>query len=193
MITSLAMMMVSLQVKPGPTGDQWATPVPRVFASTDGLFGFKVIPTPDAKGATGTLFALDPAGAERVVWTKPLVCLPVEVRVSGKGHVATIDVWGAKGKAHALVMYDRSGKVVADHDLGEVFPSVVPTKHPYFLVTRGSIHWTVTTEIGFDLPIPMTKDLKATESGSRLFLRGVWRESVVFDPDTGKVLLREKT
>lgn len=173
-------------------GDRWAAPLPRVFASTDGLYALKVIPTADAKGAVGTLFNLDANGTEKVIWSQKLACLPVEARISGFGHVATMDYWGAKGKEHALVVYDRAGKVVVDRSLKEIFPGSPPEKNSYFLVTSSSIHWTVTTEVGFDKTNMTGKDLPATASGSRLFVRGVWGESIVFDPDTGKEILRTK-
>lgn len=173
-------------------GDRWAVPTPRIFASPAGMYAFRVVPTADAKGATGTLFTLDATGAEKPIWTQKLVCLPVEARISELGHVATMDFWGTKGKSHALVLYDRSGKVVGDYALKELFPGAPPEQHPYFLVTPSSVHWTLSTEVGFDLINPIGKDLPATASGSRLYLRGVWRETVIFDPDSGKLLLREK-
>jgi hypothetical protein len=186
---SLAVAAVALGVG---QGDRWAAPVPRVFASVDGLYAFKVIPTADAKGATGTLFNLDATGAERVIWSQKLVCLPVEARVSGFGHVATMDYWGTKGKDHALVVYDRAGKVVVDRALKEIFPGQPPEKNPYFLSSIGSIHWTMTTEVVFDKTGLIVRDVPATASGSRLFIRGVWGETIVFDPDTGKEMQRKK-
>lgn len=183
---SLAVAAVMFQA------DRWAAPSPRMFASVDGLYAFKVLPAADGKGATGTLFNLDANGAERTIWSQKLVCLPVEARVSGLGHVATMDYWGTKGKDHALVVYDRAGKVVLDRSLKEVFPGTPPEKNPYFLASVGSIHWTMTTEVVFDKTGLIVKDLPATASGSRLFLRGVWGEMIVFDPDTGKELQRKK-
>jgi len=188
----LATLAFLTAVAPAQGVDRWPAPVPRVFASSDGLFGFKVLPTPDAKNATGTLFTLDASGAEKVVWSRPLVCVPVEVRVSAKGHVATLDVWGTKGKEHSLVLYDRAGKVVADHPLTELFKAWPPEKNPFFIVTVGSIHWTLTTEAGYDLRDLPRSGVPVTTGGSVFALRGVWRETVLFDPDTGKVIFREK-
>jgi hypothetical protein len=192
MIVSTAALLISLASPQGAKPvDRWPAPSPRVFASSDGAFGFKVLPSGDVRGATGTLFTIDPTGAEKPVWTRILTCLPVEVRISNQGHVATLDVWGGKGKEHALVLYDRNGKTVADHALSELFEFAAPAKNPFFLTTPSSIHWTMSVEIGYDLR-NLRPPETPTASGALFALRGVWKETVVFDPDTGKLLYRQK-
>ena len=75
------------------TADDWAEPVPRVFASQAGAHGFKVLPT-SIETSAGVLFTLDAAGNDQVIWNKNLVNVPHRVFVAPDGkRVVTVDTW----------------------------------------------------------------------------------------------------
>ena len=102
--------------------DSWANPTPRIFASDDGYWAFRVIPKTGSRGdvdatARGILFRLDDDGSDRILWEKWLVNIPVRVmlfRSYEKVFVVTLDTWARMGYEHSLVVYDGEGKVVRD-------------------------------------------------------------------------------
>ena len=178
--------------------DKWQAPAARVFASPMGAFGFKFFPTDDGKGE-GVLFTIDGTGAETEVWRKKLVCTPVEVYVSELGHVATVDMWGAKGRTHAVVIYDRTGKTVTDLAFNQIFPNESPTTNPFIIETQSSIHWTINADFDFydakSVRRFSTADIAVapvTESGLSLRVRTGWGETIFFDPDSGRLVKRIK-
>jgi hypothetical protein len=195
--TMLAWTLVQGPRKRPPPTDKWAAPVARVFASDGGEYTFKVVPPADG-GANGTLFSVGPDATETQVWTRSLENIPVEVYVSGEGHVATIDNWGGKGKRHSLVMYDRTGKTIADLSLAELFPDLRPKSNPMVLVTPSSNHWDVNAHIGYVDPLSIRNwstheaaYAERTATGLLFKIQTSWRETLLIDPDTGKILDRE--
>lgn len=90
---------------------------PGIFASSNGLYGFKALP----KHATGILFTINEDGKEQVIWRKRLVNNPVRVLVAPNGKsVVTIDTHANLGREHSLVVYDDKGKVIGDYRLEEL-------------------------------------------------------------------------
>ena len=70
--------------------------------------------------STGTLIS---AKDKSVVWTGPLVCVPVFIEaytVDGKPYVVTRDRWHRVGYDHCLVIYGPDGKVVKDFKLEDL-------------------------------------------------------------------------
>jgi hypothetical protein len=93
-----------------------AEPYPRIFASSSGALGMKVLPEKDKRSATGVLFTLKTDGSEDELWRKPLVNLPGDVMLydwGGRRFVVTLDTWGRAGGPDSLVIYDQAGQVVA--------------------------------------------------------------------------------
>lgn len=107
--------------------DTWGTPHPRLFSGGNGsvTYGFKVLP--DSKKfsapARAELFRLTATGETPVVWRGTLRNHPLEVYVSSRGHVITLDTYGGDQRGrHALVIYSPKGKVVADLSFSQVVP-----------------------------------------------------------------------
>jgi hypothetical protein len=92
-------------------------PEPRVFASSSGRTGLKVLPK--GNGAVGICFTLNEDGSERVLWRRDLVNVPGDVVVldqAGDAHrvVVTLDTHGMLGGQHALVVYNAKGEPTLD-------------------------------------------------------------------------------
>jgi hypothetical protein len=105
------------------TADSWASPLPQIFASSAGTYGFKTQPpnpptAPLHGRSQGILFALAPDGTETVIWAHELVNIPVGAIVSDDGRfVVTLDTWFRRGYEHCLVIYGDQGQVIADFNL----------------------------------------------------------------------------
>jgi|GEM_PF-3339495 len=189
----LALLAISAQgARPqAPKADIWPAPVPRVFASKGGMFGLRVIPQGDA--ARGVFFRLDAQGEPVTVWDRPMASNPVEVYISDYGHVATLDRWGSKGTKHALVMYGRDGKALADLTLPELFPDVNFAKNPYILVTPSSIHWTLNATVSFESGAVMRDETGFDRTESPVLrIDTLWGSKLRFDAESGKSLAQKK-
>ncbi len=151
-MTLLVASLVVLGATAGSRGDKFAPPSPRIYASTWGTHGFKMLP-PDLRAggpATGILFSLDKDGKEKPVWEEKLVNIPMRVLISEDGkHVVTIDTYASMGYKHALVVYGEKGKVVADLRLEDLLTEKEITDH--IPRTASSRHWAGKADFAFDL------------------------------------------
>jgi hypothetical protein len=70
-------------------------------------------------GYPGTHWDVKP----RLKWKRQLVNerMPVEAVVSMNGWLVTFNNWGGMGKAHAIVVYDPDGRLVADWSGEQLF------------------------------------------------------------------------
>ncbi len=160
--------------------DRWATPGSRIFASSKGEYGFKVMPPAanaprahEPRGG-GTLFSLDEWGNEKPIWNVRLVNIPVRALVSDDGkYVVTLDTWGGAGFDHSLVVYGAKGKVVADFKLEELLTPAEIKKHT--APTQTSRRWTHQARFEFDpLKEQLTLDFK-------------WGKVIRVSLETGKI------
>lgn len=102
---------------PFATATSWVKPSPKLVATEYGSYGFKYLPktAAGAQESWGELFQLQTDGTLKTLWKHSLVNTPARVLVSPRGQVVTLDNWGGQGSpAHAVVIYDPVGKVVAD-------------------------------------------------------------------------------
>jgi hypothetical protein len=103
--------------------DSWARPTTQHVTSPDKLWEFTADPpesNPLWGESTGTLMSTK---EEKVVWTGPLVCVPVFIEVytvDGQPYVITRDRWHRIGYNHCLVIYGPDGKVVKDFKLANL-------------------------------------------------------------------------
>jgi hypothetical protein len=138
-----------LSVAPAARSDRPINPLPRIFASSSGNYGFRVTGTL-AGDATGTLFTLDREAREQPVWSATLVCLPGGALVSDEGYVITVDDYISRGNRHALVIYDPKGTVLADYALDEMLPAEEIERHvPRSVSSR---HWANPQMFAFEHP-----------------------------------------
>ncbi len=136
----------------------FAAPYPRVFAGERGQTLLKVVPDKHSMtGATATLTRFNTDGTEEVLWNKPLVNLPGGVLLSNdyNPYLVTTDSWGNAGGAHALVIYNPKGEVVADLKGDDFLPPVVKPPHkagePFTIVMDGGgRQWTNNAELSFE-------------------------------------------
>jgi hypothetical protein len=117
----LTALALAACLAPSAHADKWAPPTPRVFASPSGSHGFKVL-KPEFGGAShGTLFRLDTAGKEEVLWQERLINTPHRVFVDDNGqYVVTVDTYGRLGFAHSVVVYGDKGKLIRDFELEDL-------------------------------------------------------------------------
>ena len=155
--------------------DSWAKPYPRLFTGSNSAvtYGLKLLPNPQKPNApaTGELFRLTASGQTPVVWRSVLRNHPLEVYVSPRGDVITLDTYaGDSSGRHALVIYGRAGQVLADLSISEVVPGdnrIVSTASGRFLsrVFQGKF-------VYYDKPYFALRDARG--------------QGPVFDLDTGK-------
>jgi hypothetical protein len=152
--------------------DSWAAPTPRVFASTWGSRGFKVLKPTINGPSEGVLFRLDGDGKEQIVWQAQLVNTPHRVLVDDSGKfVATIDTYANLGFAHSLVIYGDTGKVIRDFKLKDLLTPDEIRKN--LTHTETSRHWA--KKCAFDM------------EGDHLVLRLSWGKVIRIELPTGKI------
>lgn len=118
--------------------DTYLAPQAQLRASTDGRYGFKVIPGnarhPDRDAwirSTGILFTLKPGGQERVLWKRRLANIPGRVVFEELASdsqaaplVATVESFLSKN--HWLVVYGRDAKVLRDLTFSQMVSLLLP-------------------------------------------------------------------
>ncbi|WP_278911786.1 hypothetical protein [Deinococcus wulumuqiensis] len=112
-------------LSPVAAATSWVKPTPTLVATDYGSYGFKFLPKAvggsSAKESWGELFQLQADGTLKTLWKHPLVNTPARVLIGPRGHVVTLDNWGGEnGTMHAVVIYDPTGKVVADLNYSQV-------------------------------------------------------------------------
>jgi len=96
--------------------DDWAAPTTKYVKSDSGRYRAVLVPGEAKKPGTLTLYDdKDPVHPKRM-YQRKLVnqVAPVRILVADGGQLATVDEWGNAGYKHALVIYDKKGKVVVD-------------------------------------------------------------------------------
>jgi hypothetical protein len=168
----LVVVAVSLSAADVVHADKWAPPKPRIFASSWGNYGFKLLNPQSGGPSQGMLFHLDNQGKEVIDWQKPLVNTPQRVFVDDQTkQVVTIDTYGSAGYAHALVLYDDKGNVVKDYALEDVLTAdEIKTKVP---TTAGSRWW--------------VKDAKFAFEGNQFRVHLAWGRTIQVNLQTGKL------
>lgn len=114
---------------PIAAANSYAPPRPLFIGSEYGAYGFKFLPrgvtarTARARDSWGELVELQADGSLKGLWNHQLVNVPGRIVISPRGDVVTLDNWAGVGSpAHAVVIYNRSGRVVADLSFSQVIP-----------------------------------------------------------------------
>ncbi|MDO4246037.1 MAG: hypothetical protein Q4C89_08450 [Deinococcus sp.] len=112
---------------PFAAATSYAPPRPSIVGTDYGSYGFKFLPqgvdkaTASARASWGELFQLQADGTLKTLWKHNLVNTPGRILISPRGHVVTLDNWAQEGSpAHAVVIYDPHGKLVADLKFSQV-------------------------------------------------------------------------
>lgn len=153
-------------------GDSWLPPRAKIYASPDGIHGFKVIPSQSS--ASATLFTLSENGEEQTAWQGALVNTPYRVFVSDTGPVVTVDTYARVGYEHALVVYDARGKVLADYQLEDLLTAKEIADH--VAITAGSRWWNTEARFGF------------SPAGETFVITLAWGKVITVDLGTGKLV-----
>lgn len=123
----LVFFLASLVLLSTSSATSWGPPRPRVFSSSylASEYGFKLLPQPGnsfRSPALGELFRLGEKGDLKRVWRAKLLNNPMQVYVSPEGQMVTVDSYAASSPKHALVIYDKQGKVLSDYTFSQVAP-----------------------------------------------------------------------
>jgi hypothetical protein len=123
------------------------TPQPKLFASVDGMYGFKTLPDAGSVGyraghlignSEGVFFTLDEHAKETVIWRAKLVNIPNRAIIAESGkYVITLDSWLSVGFDHCLVVYGEKGKVIADFKLKDLLTATEIEGLPQIVTQRG--------------------------------------------------------
>lgn len=112
---------------PFAAATSYVPPRPLLVAADWGDYGFKFLPqsvnnaSASARASWGELFQLQADGTLKTLWKHGLVNTPGRILISPRGHVVTLDNWAGHGSpAHAVVIYDPAGKVMADLKFSQV-------------------------------------------------------------------------
>lgn len=118
----LALLLLTA-LSPAASASDWADPFPRLFSNVAGPtpYGFKVLPQPGQKVARAELFRVGANGDPVALWNGTLPNIPSTVYVSAFGQVVTLDTYqGDPRGQHALTIYSRGGRKLADYSFGEI-------------------------------------------------------------------------
>jgi hypothetical protein len=114
------------------SADEWSLPEPASFHARGMLLVAEIFPPASRQnsgaraqcyfyevGYPGTRWDVKP----RLKWQGQLANerMPVEALVSMDGWLVTLNEWGGTGKAHAIVVYDRRGRLAADWSGDQLF------------------------------------------------------------------------
>lgn len=151
--TVLAFVVIScLLESPSLVADRWALAEPASFHARGMSLVAEIFPTASRQnsgsrafcyfyelGYPGTHWDVTP----RLKWKGPLANeqMPVDAIVSMDGWLVTLDNWGGRGKAHAIVVYDPRGRLVADWSGDQLFANLSLQKIARDRMSMSSIFW----------------------------------------------------
>lgn len=120
----------------------------RVFASASGHYILRV-GQKQGQLSEATLVAITDDFAERRVWRARLVNVPARILVADDGDTAVgIDNAGCRfGSDHSVVIYGKSGRVVADYRLEDLLSAAEIRQ--YVDATMAGRHWTEKARFAF--------------------------------------------
>jgi hypothetical protein len=116
MLRTLALLALLAAAVSTAHADDWPAPTTKYVKSDSGRY--RAVLVPGAKGKPGSAELYDdrdPTRPKRLYRRAPVnQVAPVKVLLSDGGQLVTVDEWHNAGYKHALVIYDRKGKVVVD-------------------------------------------------------------------------------
>lgn len=121
----------------------------------------------------------------KLIWKAPVVNgrMPVEGLVSMDGRLVTLNEWGAIGHAHAIVVYDRRGQLVADIHGDRVLSALGPEANAHVHPSDTTRWWNQDAKYYF------SRDGSSPGSyrmGARLYVRLNWPRVLVVNLETGE-------
>ena len=134
------------------SADEWSLPEPASFHARGMLLVAEVFPPASRQnsgsrarcyfyevGYPGTRWEVKP----QLKWQGLLANerMPVEAVVSMDGWLVTLNEWGGTGKAHAIVVYDRRGRLVADWSGDQLFADPALKNIARARMSMSSIWW----------------------------------------------------
>ncbi|HEU5056662.1 MAG TPA: hypothetical protein VFU21_09045 [Kofleriaceae bacterium] len=116
MLRTLAVVAFVAAVVSTARADDWPAPTTKYVKSDSGRY--RAVVVPGARGKPGSLELYDdrdPTRPKKLYRRAPVnQVAPVKALLSDGGQLVTVDEWHNAGYKHALVIYDRKGKVVVD-------------------------------------------------------------------------------
>ena len=112
----LVVLVAILAATAAARADDWPAPRTRYVKSDSARYRAIVVPGAAKKPGTVTLYDDRDAVHPKKLYQRKLInqLAPVKVLLSDGGQLVTLDDWDNAGYKHALVIYDRKGKVVVD-------------------------------------------------------------------------------
>ncbi len=116
MLRTLALLALLAAAVSTAQADDWPAPTTKYVKSDSARY--RAVVVPGTKGKPGSLELYDdrdPTRPNKLYRRKPVnQVAPVKVLLSDGGQLVTVDDWDNAGYKHALVIYDKKGKVVVD-------------------------------------------------------------------------------
>ncbi len=134
------LVCVTLAAVPAARADEWAEPTTKYMKSDSGRFRLIMVPATDARPGKITLYDDQVQTRPKRLYDRRLVnkIAPVTILMSDGGQVITLDEWYKAGYKHALVIYDRKGRVVMDCALEQL---LLPAEMASVEQTESSRWW----------------------------------------------------
>lgn len=151
--------------------DDWAAPTTKYVKSDSARY--RGVVTPGAAGRPGRITLYDdrdPTRRKRLYQRRPVnEIAPVQVLLSDGGQLVTVDEWQSAGYKHALVLYDRRGRVLLDCQLEEI---LLPEEMASVEQSESSRWW-------------RAKEHAVWLDGGAVHLKSAWGPVLRFDLATG--------
>jgi hypothetical protein len=151
--------------------DDWAAPTTKYVKSDSGRYRAVVVPGEKGRAGQMTLYDDRDATKPKRLYQRRLVnqVAPVHILLADGGQLVTIDEWSKAGYGHALVIYDRKGRVVVDCALEQM---LLPEELPNVAESESSRWW-------------RAKEHPMWLEGSALFIKSAWGAVLRFDLASG--------
>jgi len=151
--------------------DEWAEPSTKFVKSDSGRFRLIVTPVAERRGGKITLYDDQVPTRPKRLYDRRSVnkIAPVTILLTDGGQLITLDEWYSAGYKHALVIYDRKGRVVMDCGLEQL---LLPAEMANVEQTESSRWWRAPQH-----PVWLDHDL--------LNIKSAWGPTLQFDLATG--------
>ena len=150
--------------------DDWAAPTTKYARSNSARYLAVVVPGAQGKPGSVELYDhRDPTKPKKLYRRAPVnQVAPVKVFLSDGGHLVTLDEWGNAGYKHALVIYDRKGKVVVDCALEHL---LLPEELAQLQASISSRWWRLEEKAGGDVWLDGTAILVKVKTSEGIVMR----------------------
>jgi hypothetical protein len=169
----LAALLICAALATPAAADEWPTPTETFLKSDNGRYRARLVPRWEQGKGTITLYDDQNPTAPRKVYDRRLVnkVAPVLTYLTNTGQLVTLDEWHHAGYDHALVVYDRRGRLIMDCHLDQL---LLPTE-------KADVQQSVSSRWYRADPNPIWLDQPQTT----IHIKTSWGPTMSFDLATG--------